>query len=90
MKHRSHHAANIKSNIAFVDLLVIHFDWKLLPAISGKPEMEDRLALDGTSQWTELPSYQSAKSIISTVRVVNDSSERAIALAKTFSSTITK
>ena len=45
MKHQSYHAANLKSNIAFVGPLVIHFDGKLLPAISGKLEMEDRLVI---------------------------------------------
>jgi len=42
------------------------------------------------TSWSDLPSYCTAKDIISSLTVVNDSAERGVALATTFNSTITK
>lgn len=44
MMHRAQHAKAVKSD-SFGGPLVVHIDGKLLPAINGKPEKEDRLAV---------------------------------------------
>ena len=45
MKNRFQHSANVKADISDDGTLVIHLDGKLLPAISGGPEKEDRVAI---------------------------------------------
>ena len=40
--------------------------------------------------WPELPSYISARNKAASLKVINDSAERAIALATTFNSSLTK
>ena len=44
MMHREQHAKAVKSQL-FEGPLVVHIDGKLLPAIDGKPEKEDRVAV---------------------------------------------
>lgn len=44
-KHRSKKAADIKESFQVDGPLVVHFDGKLLPAIDGSPEKEDRVAI---------------------------------------------
>jgi hypothetical protein len=45
MKHRFQHCANVKASFTSEGPLVIQIDGKLLPAISGGPEKEDRQAI---------------------------------------------
>lgn len=42
------------------------------------------------SQWNNLASYQSASRIVRSLKVVNDTAERGIALATTFNNSVTK
>ena len=44
-KHRSGKAAHFKETFQVSDPLVIHFDRKLLPAINGAPEKEERVSI---------------------------------------------
>lgn len=51
--NRANDAANIKIKTEFTGPLVIHFDSKMLPAIIGEPEIQDRLALVVSGNKTE-------------------------------------
>ena len=93
---KNNHKRSIKASLPsedFINCGKLGLEWFIGPALRF---MFTTLRIDTlfmespNSQWMELPSYQSAKSIISVIKVVNDSSERAIALAKTFISTISK
>jgi hypothetical protein len=44
-KHRAEHAVNLKTDFSHDGSLVVHFDGKLLPCISGGPTKEDRVAI---------------------------------------------
>lgn len=45
MQHRSEQAARVKASFLHEGPLVVHFDGKLLPTISGGPVKDDRLAV---------------------------------------------
>ena len=52
--------------------------------------MDNSFLLEDVDRWPELPSYINAKRIAESLKVINDSAERAIALATTFNSSLTK
>ena len=46
--------------------------------------------MNDASTWLQNPSFQKAKEVVSSLKVVNDCAERGIALASSFNSSLTK
>jgi len=46
--------------------------------------------MNDASTWLQNPSFQKAKAVVSSLKVVNDCAERGIALASSFNSSLTK
>jgi len=58
-------------------------------ALNGKMKAQDFLAKD-PAEWDDDPSYQELKTAASSMKVVNDTAERAIALMQQYNSSLTK
>jgi hypothetical protein len=53
-------------------------------------QLDTSFFAEDVENWPEVPSYQSAEKTVRALKVVNDCAERAIALATTFNSALTK